>query len=135
MDLRLGNLLSQFSLLEEKEIEKALGVARETGLPVGKVLVMLERISNPTLKAVLEAQWMLKDNLLTMDQAQKAMDLVKRNGWNFSDALVAIEIDAYATKGARLGELLVASGQMDRKTMSMSFSKFQINRFCPWGAF
>ena len=112
MDLRLGNLLSQFDLLEETEVEKALGVATETGLPVGKVLVMLERISNPTLKAVLEAQWMLKDDLLTMTQAKAAMDLVKRNGWNFSDALVAIEVDAYATKGARLGELLVASGQM-----------------------
>jgi hypothetical protein len=112
VDLRLGSLLSQFKLLEEQECEKALGVATETGLPVGKVLVMLERISNPTLKAVLEAQWMLKDHLLTMDQANSAMDLVKRNGWTFSDALVAIELDAYATKGARLGELLVASGQM-----------------------
>ena len=110
MDLRLGNLLSQFGLLDEPEVEKALGVATETGLPVGKVLVMLERISNPTLKAVLEAQWMLKDDLLTLDQAVKAMDLVKRNGWNFSDALVAIDVDAYATKGARLGELLVAAG-------------------------
>jgi hypothetical protein len=112
VDLRLGNLLSQFGLLEEPEVERALGVATETGLPVGKVLVMLERISNPTLKAVLEAQWMLKDNLLTMDQARAAMELVKRNGWTFSDALVAIDVDAYATKGARLGELLVASGQM-----------------------
>jgi hypothetical protein len=112
VDLRLGNLLSQFDLLEETEVEKALGVANETGLPVGKVLVMLERISNPTLKAVLEAQWMLKDDLLSLAQAKAAMDLVKRNGWNFSDALVAIDVDAYATKGARLGELLVASGQM-----------------------
>ena len=112
MDLRLGNLLSHFNLLEESEVERALGVANETGLPVGKVLVMLERISNPTLKAVLEAQWMLKDDLLTLDQAKAAMELVKRNGWNYGDALVAIEIDAYATKGARLGELLVASGQM-----------------------
>ncbi|MBU6451829.1 MAG: hypothetical protein KGS72_08640 [Cyanobacteria bacterium REEB67] len=112
MDLRLGNLLSHFDLLDETEVERALGVASETGLPVGKVLVILERISNPTLKAVLEAQWMLKDDLLTLDQAKAAMELVKRNGWNFSDALVAIEVDAYATKGARLGELLVAAGQM-----------------------
>ena len=44
MDLRLGNLLSHFNLLEESEVERALGVANETGLPVGKVLVMLERI-------------------------------------------------------------------------------------------
>ncbi len=132
MDLRLGNLLNKFSLLEEKDIEKALGVAAETGLPVGKVLVMLERISNPTLKAVLEAQWMLKDNLLTMEQAQAAMDLVKRNGWNFSDALVAIELDAYATRGARLGELLVASGQMEEDDVDV-FLKVSNQSLLPLG--
>jgi len=132
VDLRLGNLLSQFGLLDEPEVEKALGVATETGLPVGKVLVMLERISNPTLKAVLEAQWMLKDDLLTLDQAVKAMDLVKRNGWNFSDALVAIDVDAYATKGARLGELLVAAGQMEEDDVD-TFLKVSNQSLLPLG--
>jgi len=132
VDLRLGNLLSQFGLLEEPEVEKALGVATETGLPVGKVLVMLERISNPTLKAVLEAQWMLKDDLLTLNQAIAAMDLVKRNGWNFSDALVAIDVDAYATKGARLGELLVAAGQMEEDDVD-TFLKVSNQSLLPLG--
>ena len=132
MDLRLGNLLSQFALLEDSEVERALGVASETGLPVGKVLVMLERISNPTLKAVLEAQWMLKDDLLTLPQAKAAMDLVKRNGWNFSDALVAIEVDAYATKGARLGELLVAAGKMEEDDVDV-FLKVSNQSLLPLG--
>jgi len=132
VDFRLGNLLSHFKLLEDSEVDKALGVASETGLPVGKVLVMLERISNPTLKAVLEAQWMLKDDLLTLEQAKQAMELVKRNGWNFSDALVAIEVDAYATKGARLGELLVAAGQMIEDDVD-TFLKVSTQSLLPLG--
>lgn len=112
VDFRLGTLLSQFELMEETEVRRALKVAAETGLPVGKVLVMFERISTVTLKAVLDAQWMLRDGLLTMAQARHALDLVRRNNWNFSDALVTIGVDAYASRGMRLGELLVGSGQM-----------------------
>lgn len=112
MDYRLGTLLSQFGLMEDHEIQRALKVANETGLPVGKVLVMFERISSQTLKAILDAQWMLKDDLLTVQQAMQAVDLVRRNHWNFSDALVTMGVDAYASRGIRLGELLVGSGQM-----------------------
>lgn len=112
VDYRLGTLLSQFGLMEDHEIQRALKVANETGLPVGKVLVMFERISSQTLKAILDAQWMLKDELLTVQQAQHAVDLVRRNNWYFADALVTMGVDAYASRGIRLGELLVGSGQM-----------------------
>lgn len=112
MDFRLGTLLSQFGLMDEEEVRRALKVASETGLPVGKVLVMFEKLSNVTLKAVLDAQWMLKDELLTLAQAKQAVELVRRNNWYFADALVTLGVDAYASRGIRLGELLVGSGQM-----------------------
>lgn len=113
MDLRLGTILSHFGLLQEHEFDRALKVANETRLPVGKVLVMFEQITDNTLKAVIDAQWMLKDGLISISQAQQAVDLVRRKNWTFNDALVTLGMDAYATRGARLGELLVGSGQLD----------------------
>jgi len=104
--------LSHFGLLEEHEFDRALKVANETRLPVGKVLVMFELIGDSTLKAVIEAQWMLKDGLISINQARTAVELVRRKNWSFNDALVTQGIDAYATRGARLGELLVGSGQI-----------------------
>lgn len=59
--------------MEDHEIQRALKVVNETGLPVGKVLVMFERISSQTLKAILDAQWTLKDELLTVQQAQHVL--------------------------------------------------------------
>ncbi|MFA6213094.1 MAG: hypothetical protein WCT03_21610 [Candidatus Obscuribacterales bacterium] len=112
MDLRLGTILSHFGLLQEHEFDRALKVANETRLPVGKVLVMFEQITDNTLKAVIDAQWMLKDGLISISQAQNAVDLVRRKNWAFNDALVTMGIDAYATRGARLGELMVGSGQL-----------------------
>ncbi len=118
MDLRLGTILSHFGLLQEHEFDRALKVANETRLPVGKVLVMFEQITDNTLKAVIDAQWMLKDGLISIGQAQHAVDLVRRKNWSFNDALVTMGIDAYATRGARLGELLVGSGQLSEDEIS-----------------
>jgi hypothetical protein len=118
VDLRLGTILSHFGLLQEHEFDRALKVANETRLPVGKVLVMFEQITDNTLKAVIDAQWMLKDGLISIGQAQHAVDLVRRKNWSFNDALVTMGIDAYATRGARLGELLVGSGQLSEDEIS-----------------
>ncbi len=118
MDLRLGTILSHFGLLQEHEFDRALKVANETRLPVGKVLVMFEQITDNTLKAVIDAQWMLKDGLISISQAQHAVDLVRRKNWAFNDALVTMGIDAYATRGARLGELMVGSGQLSEDEIS-----------------
>lgn len=104
--------MSHFELLEEHEFDRALKVAHETRLPVGKVLIMFELIAENTLKAVIDAQWMLKDGLISVHQARSAVDLVRRKNWSFNDALLTQGIDAYATRGARLGELLVGSGQV-----------------------
>ncbi|CAN5253660.1 hypothetical protein BH11CYA1_BH11CYA1_49890 [soil metagenome] len=133
MDLRLGTILSHFGLLQEHEFDRALKVANETRLPVGKVLVMFEQITDNTLKAVIDAQWMLKDGLISIGQAQNAVDLVRRKNWAFNDALVTMGIDAYATRGARLGELLVGSGQLSedeiRKFLKVSnFSGLPLGR-------
>jgi len=118
VDLRLGTILSHFGLLQEHEFDRALKVANETRLPVGKVLVMFEQITDNTLKAVIDAQWMLKDGLISISQAQHAVDLVRRKNWAFNDALVTMGIDAYATRGARLGELMVGSGQLSEDEIS-----------------
>lgn len=118
MDLRLGTILSHFGLLQEHEFDRALKVANETRLPVGKVLVMFEQITDNTLKAVIDAQWMLKDGLISIGQAQHAVDLVRRKNWAFNDALVTMGIDAYATRGARLGELMVGSGQLSEEEIT-----------------
>jgi len=118
VDLRLGTILSHFGLLQEHEFDRALKVANETRLPVGKVLVMFEQITDNTLKAVIDAQWMLKDGLISIGQAQHAVDLVRRKNWAFNDALVTMGIDAYATRGARLGELMVGSGQLSEEEIT-----------------
>lgn len=117
-DLRLGRLLLQLQLVKEKDLEEALKLSEETRLPLGKVLVMIERLSDTTLKTVVEAQWMLRDKVVTMEEAAAAIDIAKRNNWSLSDAMVVMGSPAYISKGTRLGELISASKIMEGNQLS-----------------
>ncbi|HEY9776266.1 MAG TPA: hypothetical protein V6C81_21060 [Planktothrix sp.] len=108
-DLRLGRLLITMHLIKEEHLEKALSISEQTRLPMGKILVMTEALSDETLKSVVEAQWMLRDKILTFDEAKEAISIAKRNGWTLADAMIVMGCQAYQTKGTRLGELLIAS--------------------------
>lgn len=121
-DLRLGLLLRTFGLADEDVLDRALDVSARSKLPVGKVLIMQEALSDASLKAAVEAQWMIRDRLLTLEEAFEAVHTARRNRWTFTDALIAFGLDGYASKGARLGELLCASEILteDETTIAMS---------------
>ncbi|MGH9553884.1 MAG: hypothetical protein ACRD3W_31190, partial [Terriglobales bacterium] len=108
-DLRLGRLLLSLELVKEDDLEHALGLSFETRLPLGKILVMTERLSDATLKTVVDAQWMLRDKLVTFEEASTAVDIAKRNRWTLADAMIVMGCPAFTSKGTRLGELLIAS--------------------------
>ena len=53
---------------------------------------------------------MLRDKILTFDEAIEDIGIAKRNGWTLADAMIVMGCPApYQTKGTRLGELLIAS--------------------------
>jgi hypothetical protein len=108
-DLRLGRLLVSMQLVKENDLDRALDKSRQCRVPIGKMLVMTEQISDATMKTVVEAQWMIRDKFLTMEQATTAVGIAKRNGWTLVDAMIVMGHPAYTTHGTRLGELLIAS--------------------------
>jgi len=108
-DLKLGTLLSYFGVVSESDIKRALVLSKHTGLPLGKCLVMLDFVTNEVVRAAIEAQSMIKDSLLDAEAAREAMGVVHRKRWTLSDALIVLGVDAYATRGTRLGELLLSA--------------------------
>lgn len=86
-EMRFGNLLIQLGLLNDADLQEAAQLAIELGLPLGKVLVMSDFISDELLQALLQAQSMLKDQVVTLDEAKKALDVVAQKKLSWSDAL------------------------------------------------
>ena len=108
----LGTLLSYFGVVSESDIKRALVLSKHTGLPLGKCLVMLDFVTSEVVRAAIEAQSMIKDSLLDAEAAREAMGVVHRKRWTLSDALIVLGVDAYATRGTRLGELLLSADHL-----------------------
>lgn len=119
VDYRLGELLIDLGVTSREEVDKGLRVSGYTDLPLGKTLVMLDSVPDKLVKSAVEAQSMLRDRLLEMKQARKAIGIVKRKNWDFADALVSLGVDASATKGTRLGELLRDAGAIDAEQLEL----------------
>jgi len=119
-ELKLGRLLNYFGLVSDQDVSRGLTLSQQTGLPLGKCLSMLDLLNPATIRAAIEAQSMIKDGLLELYDAREAMGMVYRKKWMLSDALIGLGVEAYASKGTRLGELLSAAKFINEEQLDMS---------------
>ncbi len=99
-------MLTQAGIVTETDVSKGKAVSDNCRIPLGKALVIQEKMSDSLVLAAIHAQWMLRDGFISKEDALEALRTCRRNRWNLPDALILMEIDAYASKGFRLGELL-----------------------------
>lgn len=121
-DNRLGALLNRLGLVSQDEVSQALDNGEKRRLPIGKMFILQEKLSAPVLRLVVDAQWMLKDQMLKEDEAFEAVNVANRNSWSLNDALVTIGVEANPTKGSRLGELLVRANILSEASIKESLS-------------
>src|SRR6516165_9666125 len=107
--IRIGELLTSLGLVSTKDLNEALQISRDTGLPVGRVLIMSAFISEIQLQGALQAQSLLNDGLITMDQVAKAMDLSVFTSVSFDEALKKTGWVNPGSSSSKLGELLVGA--------------------------
>jgi hypothetical protein len=109
--IRLGDMLLDAGLLSEQDLHEAAQLAIEISLPLGKVLVMSGFIGEVLLQKVIQAQSMVKDQLITMSMARDAIKVVANEGIPLDVALVRLGFVPHETQTTnKLGELLLDSG-------------------------
>jgi hypothetical protein len=105
---RLGDLLVAAELISIEDLEDALRTRDETGLPLGRILVLTRLLSEELLSAALTAQVLLRDGKVTREQAVEGLRSARKRR-------VSIEV-ALADQGLfrppvrqriKLGDLLV----------------------------
>lgn len=77
-DLSIGQLLLNFSLITKEQLREALGIAKQTKLALGKVLVITQDFSESLLQAALQCQTMLREKQLDLSKAHAAIQLVQQ---------------------------------------------------------
>lgn len=104
---RLGEILVESGVLPQESLKHAMQLTGETGLPVGRVLVMCGYISEKQLEASVRAQSLVKDGVLTPAQAREALKRFDSESNDFDECLEKVGYKKeHAAPTARLGELL-----------------------------
>ncbi|HEY9788855.1 MAG TPA: hypothetical protein V6D22_00560 [Candidatus Obscuribacterales bacterium] len=115
---KLGKLLLDARILSELDLKRALENARESGLPLGRVLSVSGQLSEPLLVSCLNAQVLLRDGKINRDQAVKALAAAHARQTSFEQALVEVgEYKAPPRVRIKLGEMFVLAGLLSEETM------------------
>lgn len=107
--IRLGILMIDAGIITREELEECLRMSRETGLPVGRMLLVAAKTTETVLQAAVQAQSLLKDGLIDLDTAYGALRIVKEEKKSFDNALKQLNVVVEEVKINKLGQLLLAS--------------------------
>src|SRR3982750_2741409 len=107
--IRLGILMIDAGLITREELEECLRMSRETGLPVGRMLLVAAKTTEKVLQAAVQAQSLLKDGLIDLETAYQALRIVKEEKKSFDYALKQLNVTIEEVKINKLGQLLIAS--------------------------
>jgi hypothetical protein len=74
--VKFGNLLVKLDLISESDLQEALRLAPQYGLPLGKTLVVLGRLRDAELQIAVELQPLINQQNYPMELAKKIAELV-----------------------------------------------------------
>lgn len=116
--IRLGILMIDAGLITRDDLEECLAMAKETGLPVGKIFLLSGKTSEPVLLATVQAQSLLKDGIIELETAYKALRRVAQSGVVLDEALKQLKVEVDDVKVNKLGELLVEANFVSEEQLA-----------------
>jgi hypothetical protein len=126
--IRLGDLLTRAGLLRPEDLREGMLIAKQQSLPVGRVLIMAEFISEPSLQAAVQAQSMLKDGVIDIDSAIAALQLCAKENISLDDALGKQGWkDKTNSATNKLGGLLTEAGLISQEQLEQGLNQCQMS--------
>ncbi|MBX9685725.1 MAG: hypothetical protein K2X27_03425 [Candidatus Obscuribacterales bacterium] len=112
---RIGELLQEAEAISADQLDEALKTSSQTGLPVGRVLVFRKYIANEVLLACLTAQKLIREGVISREQAVQGLKAVRQRQISFEESLR--EGGFYRPPSRRstpIGYILVQAGLIDQ---------------------
>jgi hypothetical protein len=104
--VQFGNLLVKLNLISQSDLEDALHVAPQFGLPIGRTLVLSGRLSEQELQVAVELQPLINQQKYPIESAKKIIALV-RSGISPVMALKSVRTQVAPPEQTTLGQLLL----------------------------
>ena len=113
LKLKLGSILLDAQLIHPEELQEALRIAKESQEPVGKILLTLGYLDEPTLQTVLLAQSLIAEGVADQPTAIAAIKVAREKGITLPQALQEAESSEKSEIDcAELDRLIVSSGMV-----------------------
>lgn len=123
-DRRLGELMIEIGIVSRHDLNSALQISQDIGLPVGRVLIMSGWITESQLQAAVQVQSLLKDGLITMETAIQAAKLLTNKGMSLQEALSQVGwASSEEVKSNKLGELLLGASFVSQDELEEALSR------------
>jgi hypothetical protein len=87
---RIGLLLTEAGILAPKQLDDAIQLGEQSGLPFLKVLVSTGSLKQHELQAVIRAQSLIWSGLLDVDRAIQALSIVHTNNVSIDEGLRSV---------------------------------------------
>jgi tetratricopeptide (TPR) repeat protein len=116
---QLAQLAIDLKLIDSRGLSDSLQISRDTGMPVGRVLVMSGLISENDLNNLVRCQTLLKERMIDFALAHKAMAAVRGKALAFDQALYSFGWTPPEQEGTHpLGQLLVEAALIHEEQLA-----------------
>jgi len=122
---KVGELLTRAGVLRNQDLNEAISIAKDTGQMIGKVLIMSGFITKEDLAAAVEAQSLIRDELLEAELAILALSTCSREHLLLEQALDQLGFHLENKPSAKLGELLIASGNISIEHLTKALDEMR----------
>lgn len=114
----LTELLLKAELITNEQLGRSIIQAKDTGMQMGRIMVLNRDLSGWMMNAALTAQLLVRDGKVTKDQAVQALLIVARRRVSIEQAL--FELGLFSEKSGqtvRIGELVLMAGFLSEGDM------------------
>ncbi len=119
----VGDLLVKSELVSLPQLADAMPVALKTGVPVGRVLIASAFLSEEKFKQALSLQSLVRDRLISEEDAVAALRLVASESIDLNLALSKLGIKSeFFDHANKLGEILISAGAIDKTTLEQALT-------------
>jgi len=109
---KLGELLVEAEMVTKEALDQALAQSTQSGLPLGRILILTGAIVEPLLSFALNAQVLVRDHKITREQALQGLRAARERQISLEQSLAETGLQLPLHNTIRLGELLVKAGVM-----------------------
>lgn len=111
---KLSELLIDLQALSPEEIAEAVIIARQINLPLGRALVLSNKMTEHELRTIKQIQSLIKENALDISKARQLLKFVTKDGHDLADAMQALGVSIRQgdepISRSKFGSLLVDAG-------------------------